>query len=242
MKIIQLSDIHLGGNYDDKFDTVKNLKSTIDYICNNESDVDMVILTGDLCENNSEDEYIDLNMYLNKLKLVYPDVEIGAIGGNHDNFFKMKMYESVYKVYEGFTDDWDLNAVFLNVQNAELSKNQINMIRKYRPKNIFIHYPIGDVPNKFMNCEAHNIKNADEFMTVLQELPGVNVFCGHYHNPGVYNFDNVNVYVAPSLQCQLDPNTEECVVSSKIPGYVIFELDNCYKNSVKSYAVKWVNP
>lgn len=241
MKIIQLSDIHLGGDYGGKFDTAKNLKSTIDYICKHESDVDMVVLTGDLCENNNEEEYMDLNMYLSKLKQSFPDIEIGAVGGNHDNFFKMKEYESTYNVFEGFTDDYGINALFLNAENAMLSDFQLNMIRKYEPTNIFIHYPVGDIPNEFMNCEAHNLKNADAFMNVLKELPSVNVFCGHYHNTGCYEFGSISVYVAPSLQCQLDNTTKDCVVTSKIPAYSVIEFDTSYNNNVKSYTVKQVN-
>ena len=86
--VAQLSDIHIGGTYNGSFDCIGNLKKVVNDL-SKLPQLDMLIISGDLCDNNSEDEYIELQLQLHKLKMVFENLKIFAVGGNHADFFKM---------------------------------------------------------------------------------------------------------------------------------------------------------
>ena len=79
--ILQISDIHFNGDYDGQFD----VKGHFEQILNATKDQEFsaVALTGDLADNGSTDDYVDL---LNRIIATYGvETPLLVIPGNHDN-------------------------------------------------------------------------------------------------------------------------------------------------------------
>ena len=80
-KILQISDIHINGEYDGLFDVKKHLKQILDEAVL--TDYKAVVLTGDIADNGTVQDYTDI---FNQIEEVFsPSVPILAIPGNHDN-------------------------------------------------------------------------------------------------------------------------------------------------------------
>lgn len=227
--VAQLSDIHIGGTYNGSFDCIGNLNKVVNDL-SKLPQLDMLIISGDLCDNHSEDEYIELQLQLHKLKLVFENLKIFAVGGNHDDFFKMVMFMNEVRVVEGSIG----NFLFLNITDPTvgLSDYQKAMVIEHKPRNLVMHYPVGDCPHAFMHTEQHDIKNPVELGKFLVDNGVHDVFCGHYHN--AYNSEYVenvcpSVHIAPSIQTQLSPLSITCHAHDKRPGYSLLTFDTMWE-------------
>lgn len=227
--VAQLSDIHIGGEYDGKFDCIGNLRKVMNKLCELPV-LDMVMITGDLCDNHSETEYIDFDIEFNRLKLNFPGIRINAVGGNHDDFFKMSKFMSNVTVSEGI----DGNFSYFNITDAKvgLTDFQKLIVKNHRPRNVVMHYPVGDCPHNFMHTEQHDIAKPLEVAKFLAENGVHDVFCGHYHSA----FDSMyidnhcpSVHICPSIQTQLNPNVEYCDPDDKRPGFSLMKFNQVYE-------------
>lgn len=82
MKILQLSDLHImagGGPAFRKAESLKDLQRTVDYILRADIKPDMVVVTGDVSSDGSEDSY-----RLVKEQLARLDCPAYVLPGNHD--------------------------------------------------------------------------------------------------------------------------------------------------------------
>lgn len=83
-KVIQISDIHLKGDYNGQFPVQENLDRTLQHVKNviqpdNDS---IILLTGDLADNGSVEDYDGL---LGQISEMFPETPIALTPGNHDN-------------------------------------------------------------------------------------------------------------------------------------------------------------
>ena len=116
MKILQLSDIHYGADYDGKFNTAKQFQAVLDHAgYNNSSGFDAVILTGDLVHEDSgmsESEQLDTYNYIlrkasNLCNAGTEDVFV--VPGNHDN---RKLLSVATRDVLGWYNDSDFSGGF----------------------------------------------------------------------------------------------------------------------------------
>ncbi|MCQ2209566.1 MAG: metallophosphoesterase [Paludibacteraceae bacterium] len=224
--VAQISDIHIGGEYNGQFDCEGNLKKVVNKLIELPK-LDMLVVTGDLCDNHNEEEYIKCTLILHKLHMYFPNIDVLFVGGNHDDYFKMSMMLGDC-VAEGYSEE--LNSVFLNITDPKngLTDFQKKYITKHKPLNVYMHYPVGYCPHKFMNTEEHNIKDPIGLAKFFVDNGVKDVFCGHYHTTydGKY-VDGVtpSVHICPSIQTQLNPNAVFCDPNDKRPGYSILEFN-----------------
>lgn len=212
LKIAQITDLHIGGDYNGKYKVKENFEKVIQAI---PKDIDLLIVTGDVVDAdqpNCENNYLYVRDTIeNNIKSDYL-----VLGGNHDN---MKMLE----------DTFGDNCIISPVQNISFEDGIITLIDTSdgtliqellnevdeRSVAVFTHYPLAKLPHKFM--EKFELKNLDK---ISVKIP--NIFCGHFH----YKYDEGNVHVTPSTQCQIDPNKEEFTVASFNAGYRIISIEN----------------
>lgn len=212
LKIAQITDLHIGGDYNGKYKVKENFEKVIKAI---PKDIDLLIVTGDVvdadqpdCENN----YLYVRDTIeNNIKSDYL-----VLGGNHDN---MKILEDT------FGDNCIVSPVqnisfedgiitLIDTSDGNLTQELLNEVDE-RSVAIFTHYPLVKLPHKFM--EKFELKNLDEIS--VREIH--NIFCGHFH----YKYDEGIVHVTPSIQCQIDPNKEEFTVASFNVGYRIISIE-----------------
>ena len=80
-KILQISDIHINGEYDGLFDVKKHFKQILDDAVL--TDFDAIALTGDIVDNGTVEEYTEVFRQIEQT--FGEEIPILAIPGNHDN-------------------------------------------------------------------------------------------------------------------------------------------------------------
>lgn len=81
MSILQITDIHINGEYNGQFDVKKHFKQILE--ANKNRDFDAIALTGDLADDGSYEDYAEI---FNQVEETFgPGTPILAIPGNHDN-------------------------------------------------------------------------------------------------------------------------------------------------------------
>lgn len=214
MKITQITDIHIGGDYNGQFKVKKNFEKVVENI---PSDTQLVVLTGDIADNNYEENYNYVRNVLKNTQFRYV-----ILGGNHDN---TSLLESV------FGERYFENVNYVCVDGTKLAfiDSSSGLVDAYLLKNIkeksivFTHYPLIRVNHKFMN--NFSLKNMDDVKKILVDKKVKDVFCGHFH----FAYDEigkVNIHVTPSTQCQIDSSSKDFKVSSYKPGFRVIEIEN----------------
>lgn len=219
LKIAQITDLHIGGDYNGKYKVKENFEKVIQAI---PKDIDLLIITGDVVDDervayvNPEDVEKNYN-YVRDFIESNIKSDYLVLGGNHDDMNILK-------------DVFGDNCIASQVQNISFEDGIITLIDTSNgslpmdifselDKNsvaIFTHYPLAKVSHKFMeNFEL-------EFLDKLEDEKLPDIFCGHFH----FKHDEGNIHVTPSTQCQIDPSKEAFEVASYNPGYRIISIDD----------------
>lgn len=239
MKILQLSDIHYGGEYGGKFDCRRNFLSTLDYALNYSNDrIDLIVITGDLADTDHFKNYCEIKEVLDR----YPNIPHIVLPGNHDSYNDMR---AVF-------GDATVPTSGSMVKSGILFWNNCDHCGSEPPdgtyRTVFCHYPIGTVKHAFMEKHAH--PHADTLVIRMYTEHGArDVFCGHFHcwSENIPS-EAMRVHVCAATQCQLDRNEPECVPLSLdakggigLPGYMVIDVD-ANTGITKDYAFHRVHP
>lgn len=231
MKIIQITDLHVGTENEIPYeiDVRQNFLNTLQAV--KDRAPDHIIVTGDLClDEGVTDIYEWVKDRLDLLGISY-DVQ----SGNHDDTRKMATVfglenkligeELFYKKYFGTH-----TALFLDTSAYHLSQQQLVWLNDELQMMtgevlIFIHHPpiYGGVP--FMD-NGHPLKNYQEVEGVLLNYAyPINIFCGHYHVDKTIRKGNLMVQITPSLYFQINDAYEEFQLDHKRIGFREIILD-----------------
>ena len=253
-KLLQITDIHLNGDYNGKFDVKGHFEKIL--ADNRNIDYDAVVLTGDLADDGSIDDYV---MIFTRIMDTFGfSIPILVTPGNHDNRENLqRAYEEYLAAHREFKNkavicqrDTFMNPgasiVVLDIIDAvgttyhlismdtghkdipyEGVENLVKMSFFISDVNcLFTHMPLIRPFHRFMNGDAYSIAEAKAkmFLRATVSLDFKGIFCGHYHCASVDTFDKWTQYVAPASQCQLDPFSTECVPSGNYPGYAVIKI------------------
>ena len=243
MKIVQITDIHLGPDQNPvrEIDVRSNFLKLLDLA--ETYNYDVLVLSGDLCYQDPDANTYDWVCKILSKKVTQP---VYVIPGNHDDstmisqFFSYDLTkDEVY--YKAKLDHVD--SIFLDSSKGYHSQNQKDWLRtsllKFRsnPLLIFMHHPpvLGLVP--YMD-KHYSLKDGSEIMELLTSYPNpIHVFCGHYHVDKIITQQNVTVHITPSSFIQIDQRHEEFEVDHTRVGFRLIELN---VNVVYSQVI-WLN-
>lgn len=235
MIIVQISDIHIGGEYNGQFKVKENFEKAISNIpC-----CDLLVISGDLADDNYKENYIYIKEILKSVSVN----SIVVLPGNHDSMEYINLIEDEDNDIQVCTTSMvhrygKNNIGFINTYDGILHKEYLDLVKDC--STIFTHYPLTKITHNFMN--KFSLKNLEESDEWLSKTKIENIICGHFH------FDYVekgvrSTYVCPSTQCQIDSVCNEFKVGSYEPGYRIIGLDESYIDScVKYYDGKYWYP
>lgn len=225
LKIGQISDLHIGEDESlvQGIDVRKNFLAA--YNSESMKDLDLLVLSGDLANENAEPGAYS---YISEI-LKGSKVPVCVIPGNHDNVDVMERYFDLKgKVHDGKCyyrhDIGGRSIFFLDSANGIVSNEQLSWFEKEAAKIddevlLFVHHPPCHCGHKFMDLR-YSMKNIDEVQTVLSRIKNLkHIFVGHYHFDKVIEFQNQTVHVTPSTQMQIDPNKSVFCLSSAAPGW-----------------------
>ena len=243
VKVIQISDTHL---FTDDESTIFGVKSNIKFkeviskIINEDNDVEVIILTGDLSQDESAGSY---NLVTDQLSGF--NIPIYWIPGNHDDLVRM---EEVFQGAKNFTrksylslHDWHF--IFLNTKiegrgDGYLSHIELNLLRNelvaspiYKKIAIVMHHHPAPVGTPLI--DHFILKNTQEFWDIIAETRTELIICGHVHGDYGFKYNNIMIESSPATCLQWEKGTTDLKINKKI-GYKIYYLDqNGYKAITK---------
>ncbi len=229
LKIGQITDLHIGE--DESLVQGIDVRSNFLAAYNSESmkDLDLLVLSGDLANENAEPgAYSYISEILKDSK-----VPVCVIPGNHDNVEVMeKFFDLKGKVHDGkcyYRFEMNGRSVFfLDSANGTVSSEQLSWLEKEAAKVdgevlLFVHHPPCHCDHKFMDLR-YSMKNIDEVQATLSKIKNLkHIFVGHYHFESTVEIENQTVHVTPSTQMQIDPNKSVFCLSSAAPGWRVIQ-------------------
>lgn len=220
LKIAQISDLHIGGDHNGKYQVKENFEKVVNSI---PSDTSLVVLTGDLVDAdqpNAKENYEYVKEYLED----HLPCDFVAIGGNHDD---IEMLRDVFADMSFCDDVFNVNFInegvflsFVETSSGTLTRENAELIKE--KAIVFTHYPLVKVEHAFMN--KYSLSNLEEIKDILLKKEIKEIFCGHFHC-AKSEYKDVNVHVAPATQCQIDSMSEQFSVSSFKAGYLMIEIN-----------------
>ncbi|MBA2711277.1 MAG: metallophosphoesterase [Tatlockia sp.] len=244
LKIIQLTDTHLFSNDSLLFGV--NCNRTFDIVTNNLfknelHDTDLILLTGDLSQDESFGSYQHL---INTFKPY--QVPVFWIPGNHDNlnlmniafsvsplFFRRDQLELKHWIFiflntqlegsiNGFINQHDLILIKNGIKKAALLNKKIALIMHHHP--VSLGTPLID---------KYFINNQEELWKIIGNTKVELAICGHVHGDYTLHHNNVKVESAPATCFQFKKGSTTLEIENLV-GYKThyFELGNHRSKSV----------
>ena len=229
LKIGQISDPHIGENecLVQGIDVRKNFLAA--YNSESMRDLDLLVLSGDLANEDAEPgAYSFIANLLKESK-----VPVCVIPGNHDDVEVMgKFFDLEGRVCDGKCYyRYDIGGrfiFFLDSADGTVSDKQLSWLESEAAKVegeiiLFLHHPPCYCGHKFMDMK-YSMKNIHEVQAALARIKNLkHIFTGHYHFEKQVEIGNQIVYVTPSTQMQIDPNQSVFCLSSAAPGWRVIE-------------------
>ncbi len=255
--ILQLSDIHMGADYNGKFNTRDQFDAVIkSALAHNPGGYDAVIITGDIADEAVPEYYHYVFEEAAKLCKTY-NGRLLVTPGNHDDrktlvdeyiqVLKANMKNVEYyitKADEMLYPGKQSLITPLGERRIVLIDTGDNYIQPHEGIAGIYKRTSGDSDDKEMIVFTHRPCTAPgklyhRFMkdmlspeSVLDELPDyvMHYFCGHIHHVAQFEQHGIKVSTAPGIQCQIDPYANECV-AYPIPGYQVITFEG-FKGSI----------
>ncbi len=227
--LVQLTDTHIYAD-DSKLmrglNTFKTLSDVLELVKARENDMHLVVLTGDLSQDETLQSYYRLARAVSSL-----EVPVYFLPGNHDDQLSMIScfddFENFKKVGSIVLGSWSL--LFLNstipghVEGA-LSEEELARLDAFLPNSqgtnvlIFLHHnPIGlrsDRPDPIM------LLNAADLFERLERYPNVKgIVCGHVHQEHTEIRNGLTMMATPSTCVQFRSTETGITIDNMSPGY-----------------------
>lgn len=233
MRIIQLTDVHLGldGENTRDVDTRKNFLEVIQAITAQLPD--LLVITGDVCYKAPFQEIYD---WVEEILIKLP-YDVRMIGGNHDDigmipmrFLPVTSDDRDERYFEWHLPAFSTNLIFLDTHSAEMGETQFSfLIEKLKGADkkviIFMHHPpvLADVGYMDLN---HAFRSRQRFADVLREAEVLPViFTGHYHVEKTIITEESIVHITPSTFFQIKQDQPEFAVDHHEIAYRVIDLD-----------------
>jgi len=204
-----INSLHYGAN------VYHNLRKVLSALAQDKS-IDVIIFTGDLTQDHSEQSYVNFVEAVNLAGIKKP---IYFLAGNHDEYELLNNYLvntpfNQQKLIE--TEHWQIcllnsksatPAGFISEQSLQRLRSSINAQKK---QILFTHHHPIDV-NYFI--DKHGLENKPELWQTLSEQPSIAaIACGHVHRAldltQTLEATTVRVLTCPATSIQFDPRAK----------------------------------
>jgi len=234
--IAQISDLHIRdhlGMFGELVDTSKTLEKAIKLLNALDPQPDVVLATGDLTDDGTNEQYSQLLEILSPL-----NAPLLPLPGNHDvyseflNAFSSTLPDEIPENHCSYViDDFPVRLVALDTslpgqhdalfsEDHELWLSNVLSQEKDKPTLIFTHFPPFETGINFMDLSG--LKSADRLEEIIRNNPQVKlVVAGHLHRPIQTSFASTMISVCPSTgnQLKLDLNPKNGSAVDEPPGF-----------------------
>lgn len=236
VRFIQITDPHLF--QDEKgellgINTQASFCQVLNEIQQTHFDYDLILATGDLVQDSSDQGYISFCRLINQL--AKPTF---WIPGNHDFQPKMVEYlaspqEYIYPAKQLLLGEhWQvllLDSQEFGVPRGRLSQYQLNWLvdrLKECPERyalITLHHHILSTHSEWL--DQHNLRNANELAEALAPFPRVKaILHGHIHQQVDSDWQGYRIMSTPSTCVQFKPEHNQFTLDTLQPGWREIEL------------------
>ena len=249
LKIVQLTDTHLfesaaGTLYG--INTLRTLEAVVTDVAARHAELDALLLTGDLSQDETPESYELLKRTLAPLQ----QAPFYAIPGNHDNLARMQEClpgEGFFLGRDLRLDPWRfamLNSrvpgqVHGEVGAAQLARLRQSLEAEERHTIVVLHHPPVVVNSAWL--DTSRCFDGHEFLAALSNPPVEAVVCGHVHQLFETEVDGIPIISTPSTCAQFAPGEEKFATDDDAdPGYRVFELhdDGSWSTTVERVPVE----
>lgn len=229
MKLIQITDLHIGDEDEMPFgiNVRKNFLNILDAL--REEDFDHLVISGDLCYSDPKETiYQWIKERLDEITTSY-----SLISGNHDD---NRMINKIFYLQDSATLHYsktfqNKSVYLLDSSTGYVDHEQLTWLDKQLAHNgslvlLFMHHPpaICQVPH--MDTK-HSLKNYTEIQSFFNRYTAqFHIFCGHYHLEKTISHNNMHIHITPSCFFQIDDRYEKFVIGTHQIGYRRIFADN----------------
>ncbi|MEG4280498.1 3',5'-cyclic-AMP phosphodiesterase [Microcoleus sp. MON1_C1] len=231
--VAQITDTHLFAEIDREWkglSTTRTLQAVLDRLQQIQRPPDLLLLTGDLSQDETPESYQRLVSLIATL-----GIPAYWIPGNHDNI--PVMAEILNQPPLSPEKSWMLgNWQFLLLSSVEagcdggrLSPESLHWLDSQlqqtgdRPVIIALHHHPLPIDSEIM--DGMMLHNADEFLAIVDRYPQIKiVLCGHIHQEFHQQRGSVTYLGTPSTCIQLLPKSHPIIVDEIPPGFRLLEL------------------
>ena len=231
--VAQITDTHLFAELDRQWkgiSTARTLQAVLDRLQQIQPPPDLLLLTGDLSQDETPESYQRL------VSLIAPlGIPAYWIPGNHDNIPVMTEILNrppISPEKSWMLGNWQfllLSSVEAGCDGGRLSPDSLQwldyQLQQTGDRYVMIalhHHPLA------IDCEIMDsmmLHNADEFFAIVDRYPQIKiVLCGHIHQEFQQQRGLVSYLGTPSTCIQLLPKTSGIVLDTIGPGFRAIEL------------------
>jgi 3',5'-cyclic-AMP phosphodiesterase len=210
--VAQISDLHIkspGQLAYGKVDTAAALARCVAELNRFTPKLDVVVISGDLVDTPSAEEYVHLKELLEPLAIPFV-----AVPGNHDdrNLLRSSLRHQTYADADGALniglqvgplDLFVLDSSVPGAAHGELSAATLNWLDaqlargRERPALIFLHHP--PFITGITHMDVQNLRNADALAAIVRAHPRVRLIAsGHVHRAVLASFAGVPATICPA--------------------------------------------
>jgi 3',5'-cyclic-AMP phosphodiesterase len=250
--VAQLTDTHLFADGSQEMlgcRTNPSFESVVAALSQLQPQPDLLLLTGDLSQDETVDSYLYLRSLIDPLQ-----IPTYWIPGNHDqglSAMEQVLNSTIISSEKEFTKgEWNfilLNTMMIGKVQGRLSAAELTRLEQQlqhpQPTIVVLHHPPLPVGADCM--DKIRLENSDELFAILDRFPQVKiVLFGHIHHATEQLRGNVRYIGTPSTCVQLKPKSEVFTIDDQPPGFRLLRLysDGQYETEVRRVAIANLQP
>lgn len=227
LQVIQLTDAHLSREDSGTLlgmNTRESLNAVLDLVQRNGHDPDLVLVTGDISQDGSEESY---QCFQERMHVF--GCPVYWFLGNHDNYQAMVQIVAGTEALDRVVvrNGWKLIFLDSSVPNkvyGRLGSDELRLLERELSSDphlhtmiCFHHHPI-DVQSAWL--DSIGLRNRDELFEIVDRHDNVRlILWGHVHQEVDLERNRVRMLASPSTCVQFKPGSREFAVDTAAPGY-----------------------
>ncbi len=229
LRVAQLTDLHLFADPEKKMmglATARSFQAVIAHLQQLEPQPDILLLTGDLSQDESPQSYEYLANVLRPL-----GIPTYWLPGNHDDLLVMERILSQPPIYLNKSvqvGNWHFILLCSNVPgrvDGEVSATSLIWLEKQlklagdRHVALVMHHPPLAIGSEWI--DRLGLKNADALFAILDRYPQIKLMlCGHVHQSWDTKREQIRYFTTPSTCVQFLPKSIDFAIDPEaFPGY-----------------------
>ncbi|MFH7029709.1 MAG: 3',5'-cyclic-AMP phosphodiesterase [Heteroscytonema crispum UTEX LB 1556] len=233
VSIAQVTDMHLFARENQQLlgmPTVQSFQVIIERLKKLCSELDLLLLTGDLSSDGTHQSYENLQNLLNPLK-----IPTYWLPGNHDSCTAMQEVLNIGMISRRKSFErgsWNfilLNSSVPGCVHGHLSAQTLEWldcelkIAGNKPTLLALHHHPVQVNSHWLDSSI--LQNPEEFFAVIDRYPQIKlVLFGHIHQEFHYQRHGVDYLGTPSTCIQFQPKSSKFALEQKPPGFRLLKL------------------